>query len=612
MLSPRSFIIIIINAAESAMEDSHDVFTQVEGEAREDVRPSTAASEEEEETNAEKVGDVSTAHDVAVSSSSPSGNRTGSTAATPGPRGRKRATDATASSACLHIKQEPLEDTPSTSIEQPATEAGVEKIEKQRGEQPYDRTLPTAAGVSTRRSKSQQQQQSVKVEAEAAIKNGEGKTNYHNQRNGGGRSSSSGSEDRSDSDKENSTDLSYAAGLPSMSPTNEPSSSPASSTTQPTSPVTFAAALRLKHDEAVETATRAAVQAQERQLRHTLLSIFPAHLRHMDAEVSAPSHHSDKAQDKNNAANFAGAAATPHVFWATRCSPEPLLPLLDALCEDKTYVHAAWCRYEDDIAVQRAQNSIQRKRQRHSFSKGTRKPASSAHTTASAVGGGDHESSDSEDEFEEEGNQPPESEWVEAAPALTGSPPTTAAASNRLRAARGEAAMASGFQWTPWRFFREKRRRSTRRSPGNTAAALTVLGSPHPHASSTFSAAVGTTAVSTASESTAGASASAATTVTSTAARTATLASTAASMGGGVPPLALSEVPSLPVLQVDTEVPEDATEPVEAMTVEEQRNYARYVMSSGKLRNMCRDPYSFLVSRAKELRIQWERQHPFE
>lgn len=83
-------------------------------------------------------------------------------------------------------------------------------------------------------------------------------------------------------------------------------------------------------------------------------------------------------------------------------------------------------------------------------------------------------------------------------------------------------------------------------------------------------------------------------------------------MGGGVPPLALSEVPSLPVLQVDTEVPEDATEPVEAMTVEEQRNYARYVMSSGKLRNMCRDPYSFLVSRAKELRIQWERQHPFE
>ena len=87
------------------MEDSHDVFTQVEGEAREDVRPSTAASEEEEETNAEKVGDVSTAHDVAVSSSSPSGNRTGSTAATPGPRGRKRATDATASSACLHIKR---------------------------------------------------------------------------------------------------------------------------------------------------------------------------------------------------------------------------------------------------------------------------------------------------------------------------------------------------------------------------------------------------------------------------------------------------------------------------------------------------------------------------
>jgi hypothetical protein len=345
----------------------------------------------------------------------------------------------------------------------------------------------------------------------------------------------------------------------------------------------------------MEAATRAAITAQERQLRHTLLSIFPAHLRAMDATVHTPT--------------WSSTPSLPSPA-SQRCSPEPLLPLLHALCEDKAYVYAAWCRYADDMAVRRTQNSIQRKRQRHSFSKGTRRThAPSAPPAASSSGkeGGveaDNNDSDSGDETsEEESNQPPESEWVEAAPALTG--PPHVAGSDPTSVQDGEVVVASGFQWTPWRFYREKRRRSTRRSQGSAAAAsASAVAATAPHTSTT------TTAGDVHAVSSSAGAAGAPTTTSS--APSASVVAVAPAAGGGVPPLSFSEVPSLPVLQVDADVPEDAMAPVEAMTAEEQKNYARYVMSSGKLRNVCRDPYSFLVSRAKELRLQWERQHRFE
>ncbi|TPP40713.1 hypothetical protein CGC21_8555 [Leishmania donovani] len=234
------------------------------------------------------------------------------------------------------------------------------------------------------------------------------------------------------------------------------------------------------------------------------------------------------------------SSSLPH-----RLSPEPLLPLLKALCEDKAYVHGAWCRYEDDLAVRRTQNSIQRKRQRNSFNK---------------------------DEL-----QPPESHWVEAPPAFTGGPRPFPTSATHLAP---DSAVIGGFQWTPWRFYREKRRRSSRRPTASDASpasarSVTAASAAQPDL---FSA----------------------------------VSSSAPVSSGGVPSLACSEVPSLPVLQVEAHVPESAVAVVPPMTPEERKGYARYVMSSGKLRHDCRDPYAFLVSRAKEMRIQWKRQHPMD
>ncbi|KAG5476962.1 hypothetical protein LSCM1_05296 [Leishmania martiniquensis] len=336
-------------------------------------------------------------------------------------------------------------------------------------------------------------------------------------------------------------------------------------------------------EEAWEAAVQAAVDAQERQLLHTLLSIFPPEILRdsgsgwglggggeaVDAESAqdAPSRH-------------VGAGSTSS-FPSPALSPEPLPQLLKALCEDKAYVHGAWCRYEDDLCVRRTQSSIQRKRQRHLFNKGGRKAVSSGQTAAARRGDGDGddgESSAGEDEaVVEDELQPPESLWVEAPPAFTGGPwPLPANATQPVPASP----VTGGFQWTPWRFYRKKRRRGSRR-PAEGGASPSVVRS---------------------------------TTATGAIQSGLSIAapSKSATSGGGVSSLAFSDVPSLPVLPVETNVPESASAVVSPMTPEERKGYARYVMSSGKLRHDCRDPYTFLVSRAKEMRIQWERQHPMD
>ncbi|CBZ27663.1 conserved hypothetical protein [Leishmania mexicana MHOM/GT/2001/U1103] len=348
-----------------------------------------------------------------------------------------------------------------------------------------------------------------------------------------------------------------------------------------------------EEEEAWEAAVQAAIEAQERQLRHTLLSVFPPELlrgveweRCLDKERDLRS--GTKAGGARNVKDApsqpVGTAPTPFPSSSLshRLSPEPLLPLLKALCEDKAYVHGAWCRYEDDLAVRRTQNSIQRKRQRYSFSKGGRKGSSSGPTAAARRrdgDGGDNDDSNADEDKapDEDELQPPESHWVEVPPAFTGGPRPLPTSATHLAP---DSAVMGGFQWAPWRFYREKRRRSSRRP--------TVGGaSPASARSSTAVSAVQPDLFSAAS-------------------------SNAPVSSGGVPSLACSEVPSLPVLQVEAHVPESAAAVVSPMTPEERKGYARYVMSSGKLRHDCRDPYAFLISRAKEMRIQWKRQHPMD
>ncbi|KAG5502826.1 hypothetical protein JKF63_04594 [Porcisia hertigi] len=347
-----------------------------------------------------------------------------------------------------------------------------------------------------------------------------------------------------------------------------------------------------QEEEAWEAATQAAIDAQERQLRLTLLSIFPPALL-QDAEAGRTLAKGGNIRDVRETCEIknvndaqsrrvnAGLAPLCSSFATPSFSPEPLLPLLQALCEDKAYVHGAWCRYEDDIAVRRAQNSIQRKRQRHSFSKGGRKAPAREPTAVARRrddvddGSGDQSSAD-EEEAEEDELQPPESHWVEAPPAFTGGPRSLS--TNGTHCAR-VSAVTGGFQWTPWQFYRDKRRRVSRRPTDNgvsssPARPATVAGIVQ---SGLFSASPSNTPV---------------------------------SGNGGVPSLAFSEAPSLPVLQVEADVPESAETVLTPMTPEERKGYARYVMSSGKLRHDCRDPYMFLVSRAKAMRIQWRRQHP--
>ncbi|KPA79533.1 hypothetical protein ABB37_05353 [Leptomonas pyrrhocoris] len=542
-------------------------------------------------------GEASSAHDKASSSSSSTvATSTRSKGGKKKPQKKKKASPPSASVVLVQATEEPQDDPAPTPV-MPSTDEGDEKKEAAKEEmhsEMQEPALPTAADTSTRRATPppppppNTQEEGTKDDDEPEA----------------------GKEIRC-SDTEDSTEPSPFAA--SSTPHTDASLSFRSSATWPSSPASFTSPVRSKHDEVLEAATQAAIQAQERQLRHTLLSIFPAHLRAMNSENTQPT---------RDDARLHSTASTSLLMC---CSPEPLLPLLNALCEDKAYVHAAWCRYEDDLAVQRAQNSIQRKRQRHSFNKGARRPASSVVTTTTSTpattaaaaaaassehtAGGDRgakEASDSDSHADDDASQPPESEWVEAAPAFTGPPRLPSATRIDNADAREEMAVASGFQWTPWRFFREKRRRSSSRSQGSSGAVTATA------AVSFLTSKTGPTATSAAVSGSSTSTAGATTAVSSTVATSGVPPAPTPVGGGGVPPLLFSEVPSLPVLQVDADIPEDVTATVEAMTAEEQRSCARYVMSSGKLRNVCRDPYAFLVSRAKEMRIQWERQHPFE
>ncbi|AYU79429.1 hypothetical protein, conserved [Leishmania donovani] len=347
-----------------------------------------------------------------------------------------------------------------------------------------------------------------------------------------------------------------------------------------------------EEEEVWEVAVQAAIDAQERQLRHTLLSVFPPELLQgaewerclaKEWDLRSGTEAAVARNVKDAPSQPVRTAPTPFLSSSLphRLSPEPLLPLLKALCEDKAYVHGAWCRYEDDLAVRRTQNSIQRKRQRNSFNKGGRKASSSGPTAAARRRDGDGDDDDSsageDNAADEDELQPPESHWVEAPPAFTGGPRPFPTSATHLAP---DSAVIGGFQWTPWRFYREKRRRSSRRPTASDASpasarSVTAASAAQPDL---FSA----------------------------------VSSSAPVSSGGVPSLACSEVPSLPVLQVEAHVPESAVAVVPPMTPEERKGYARYVMSSGKLRHDCRDPYAFLVSRAKEMRIQWKRQHPMD
>lgn len=330
--------------------------------------------------------------------------------------------------------------------------------------------------------------------------------------------------------------------------------------------------------ETVDAATASSIARQVQLLQRTLLSVFPRKFREGAAILPAQGHLPGPATIVELEAKDEGgvhpttlqagkSSTTPFSTWPR----EPLLPLLASLSEDKAYVRGAWCRYEDDSAIHRLQASLQRRRQRHAFSKARRRAPASSTTSqrredgerdcTSDEDGGDHGNSSGEEDREEGAeknsressarhrrgapseahhrvvgeHQQPEAQWVAEPPALGGV-----------------------FQWAPWRFHRRRRRTS---SP--SASQKRARG----HAGEL--------------------------------------------VAGTVPPLDLSEVPSLPVLQVETSLPESAHAVVDPMTAEEQEAYARYILSSGKLRHDCQDLYSFLVSRAKELRMQWERQHPF-
>ncbi|KAK7200356.1 hypothetical protein NESM_000089600 [Novymonas esmeraldas] len=427
-------------------------------------------------------------------------------------------------------------DSGATRREDEHAGSGADEPRGQRSERP-ERHLPTAAGVLTRRATAE------RIEGEAAATDVVGPHQQQQLRiscdgQDGSRtpSVSGGGGGVVESRRSRSRSLSTAPQTPS-----EPA---------PTSPVSASVAGARQEEEAeaeatVQAAVQAAIDAQERQLRRTLLNIFPADLQHLDTTVATP-----------GTVNLPTSAVPP---------PEPLLPLLTALCEDAAYVHAAWVRYEDDLAVRRTRNSIQRKRQRHSFNKGGRR-APARRRDADGVDDGEDSSSGDDDDGdtarEEAELQPPEWQWVEAPPAF----------------------VSGGLQWAPWCFYREKRRRTSRRPAETAAAAAGVRPA--------VVAAVGQSGLIVASA--------------------AVGAATGGGGGGGVPSLAHSHVPSLPVLQVDADVPESPLAVVLPTTPEERKAYARYTMSSGKLRHDCRDPYAFLVSRAKEMRIQWVRQHPME
>ncbi|KAG5477224.1 hypothetical protein LSCM4_04442 [Leishmania orientalis] len=451
-----------------------------------------------------------------------------------------------------------------------ADEPHKRRADTGREDERPERNLPTAASVLTRRAKTGKAEGTAVLQQEKSRHDGDG-----------GAATS-----RLERPKE------VLGGVPLHEVRGSRSRSHSTAPQTPTGPnATPACSLsalgaKQEEEEAWETAVQVAIDAQERQLLHTLLSIFPPEvLRDSESErclakewgfgVSAEPSDAKSAHDAPSRRMSTGSLPSPSL------SPEPLTPLLKALCEDKAYVHGAWCRYEDDLAVRRTQNSIQRKRQRHSFNKGARKAVLSKSTAAARCGGGDGDddesSADEDDAMVEDELQPPQSLWIEAPPAFTGGPRLLPANATRPAPA---GAVTGGFQWTPWRFYREKRRRSSRRpteggASSSAARPTTVAGVVQSDPSSAAP-------------------------------------SKAAASGSGVPSLAFSDVPSLPVLQVETAVPKSAAAVVSPMTPEERKGYARYVMSSGKLRHDCRDPYTFLVSRAKEMRIQWERQHPMD
>ncbi|CAG9575107.1 hypothetical_protein_-_conserved [Leishmania major strain Friedlin] len=447
--------------------------------------------------------------------------------------------------------------------------------ETRRGSEGPERNLPTAEGVLTRRAMME------KAEDAAALQQEKPRPD--------------GASDTAASKLEGSEELFDDARLHEVCGSRSRSHSTAPHTPTVLNPASASSLSALgtkqEEEEVWEAAVQAAIDTQERQLRHTLLSVFPPELlRGAEWERCLA-----KEGDLRGGTEAAGARnvqdarsqpvrTTPTPFLSSslshRLSPEPLLPLLKALCEDKAYVHGAWCRYEDDLAVRRTQNSIQRKRQRYTFNKGGRKASSSWPTAAARRpdgDGGDDSSAGEEKAADEDELQPPESHWVEAPPAFTGGPRPLPTSATHLAP---DSAVIGGFQWTPWRFYRAKRRRNSRRP--------TVGGaSPASARSATAASAVQPDLFS-------------------------AVSSNAPVSSGGVPSLACSEVPSLPVLHVEAHVPESALAVVSPMTPEERKGYARYVMSSGKLRHDCRDPYAFLVSRAKEMRIQWKRQHPMD
>ncbi|GET89189.1 hypothetical protein, conserved [Leishmania tarentolae] len=511
---------------------------------------------------------------------------------------RRRAT-APSGTALRKVKPEPAEEstvvvattTTTDSEEHDATgtnssnqdqhdELNERRDETRRGGERPERNLPTMAGMLTRRAKAEKAEDAAAMQQEkldhdnatgtAAIKLEVSEELLHDLR------------------------LQEIRGSQSRSHSTAPHT-PTVSIPTSASPIS---ALRAKQEEEEvwEAAVQAAIDAQERQLRHTLLSVFPLEL----LQGTEAEHYLARERDLRSGTEAGGAgngkdvlfppgnatpASLPSSFPSHSLSPEPLLPLLKALCEDKAYVHGAWCRYEDDLAVRRTQNSIQRKRQRYSFSRGGRKASSSGATTAARCRDADGDGEDDDDDnsvdedkaADEDELQPPESYWVETPPTFTGASWPFRASATHLAPNN---AISGGFQWTPWRFYREKRRRSSRRPPVSGTSLAAVR--------------------------------SAITSSTGQPGLLSAASSNASVSSGGVPSLACSEVPSLPVLQVDAHVPESAVAVVSPMTPEERKGYARYVMSSGKLRHDCRDPYTFLVSRAKEMRIQWKRQHPMD
>ncbi|CAJ1026405.1 hypothetical protein, conserved [Leishmania lindenbergi] len=452
-------------------------------------------------------------------------------------------------------------------------ELSKQKDESRRGGEESEHNLSTVAGVLTRHAKMEKAEDAAALLPEKPRRDGDGDT----------------AESRLEESEELLGDVHFYEARSSRSRSH--STAPQTLTIPYPASASALSAFGAKQEdnEAWEAVARTAIDAQERQLCHTLLSIFPPELLR-DAESERclakardPGSGTEAMDIKSTSSTpsqpvSSGPALSP--FPSPFLSPEPLLPLLKALCEDKAYVHGAWCRYEDDLAVRRIQSSIQRKRQRHSFNKGGRKASPSGPTAAAQrrngdADGGDESSADEDKTAEEDELQPPEAHWVEVPPAFTGGPlplPTTATHPAPVSSVTG------GFQWTPWRFYREKRRRSARRPTECSACpaearSSAVAGAVRP---GLFSATPSNTALSSA----------------------------------GVPSPACSEVPSLPVLQVEVDVPKSAAAVVAPMTPQERKGYARYVMSSGKLRHDCRDPYTFLVSRAKEMRIQWKRQHP--